>query len=121
MPSLSNVIRRLCLLGAVLFAFHLPGAQAVMLGPEAAMPPPPSQADADRAKVRQFMEQANVADRLRALGVDGLQARDRVDALTEDEVHALAQRIDSLPAGGRLGENDVILILLVAILLLVAL
>ena len=38
-----------------------------------------------------------------------------------DEVHALAQRMDAMPAGGSLSQNDIILILLVAILVLVAL
>lgn len=122
MQSLLNVIRHLGRLGAVLLAFHLLPAQGVLLGPETAMPAPSaSQADLDRAKVRQFMEQANVAQKLRGLGVDGLQARDRVDALADDEVHALAQRIDGLPAGGRLAESDIIILLLVAILVLVAL
>jgi hypothetical protein len=36
-------------------------------------------------------------------------------------VHALAQRMDAMPAGGSLSQNDIILILLVAILVLVAL
>ena len=53
-------------------------------------------------------------DRLRE--VDGLAAKDRVAALTDQEVHALAESIDALPAGGNLGTNDIIVILLVAIL-----
>jgi len=50
------------------------------------------------------------------MGVDGLAAKDRVAALTDQEVHALAESIDALPAGGNLGTNDIIVILLVAIL-----
>lgn len=121
MQRLTHRLRHLaCSLVAVLPLFLSPAANAGLLGPEAAMPEQAqSQADADRAKVQQFLERANVRDRLQAMGVGGLNARERVDALSEDEVHALAQRIDGLPAGGNLSEMDIILILLVAILVLV--
>lgn len=103
-------------------AVHAPYAMGGMIGPEAAVDAAAgNQADADRAKVQQFLERSNVAQRLQAMGVGALNARERVDALTPQEVHALAERIDSLPAGGRLSENDMILILLVAILVIVAL
>jgi len=78
-----------------------------------------SQAEADRAKVRSFLDRANVRERLQALGVEGVVAKDRVAALSEEEVHALAQRIDSMPAGGAFGTTDIILILLVVILVAV--
>ena len=57
--------------------------------------------------------------RLQALGVEGVVAKDRVAAMSEEEVHALAQRIDSMPAGGALSTTDMMLILLVAILVAV--
>jgi hypothetical protein len=77
---------------------------------------PQSQSELERARVQDFLDRANVRERLQALGVDGLAARDRVAAMTEEEVHALAQRIDTLPAGGALSQTDWIFILLVAIL-----
>jgi uncharacterized protein DUF6627 len=89
-------------------------AHAELIGPEAALVQ--SQAEQDRAKVQNFVDRANVKERLQAMGVSGLVARDRVAALTEEEVHALAQRIDSMPAGGALSNNDLIIILLIAIL-----
>lgn len=79
-----------------------------------------SQADQDRAKIQSFMDRATVKERLQAMGVDGLAARDRVASLTEAEAHALAERIDAMPAGGALSQQDWILILLVAILIIVA-
>jgi len=82
---------------------------------------PQSQAELERAKVQDFLDRANVRERLHAMGVDGLAARDRVAAMTEEEVHALAQRIDMLPAGGALSQTDWILILLVAILVVLIL
>ena len=48
----------------------------------------------DRAKVQSFVERATVKEKLEAMGVEGLLAKDRVAALSEQEVHALAQRID---------------------------
>ncbi|MFL6692683.1 MAG: PA2779 family protein [Ramlibacter sp.] len=82
---------------------------------------PQSQSELERAKVRDFLDRANVRERLQAMGVDGLAARDRVAAMTEEEVHALAQRIDMLPAGGALSQTDWMLILLVAILVVLIL
>ncbi|HEX7891669.1 MAG TPA: PA2779 family protein [Ramlibacter sp.] len=93
-------------------------ANAGLIGPEAMTAP--SQADLDRAKVQSFMDRATVKERLIAMGVDGLSARDRVASLTEAEAHTLAQRIDAMPAGGALSNQDLIIILLVAILIIVA-
>jgi len=47
-------------------------------------------------------------------------AKERVAALNEQEVHALAERIDSMPAGGTLSQMDMVIILLIAILVAVA-
>ncbi|AYH43302.1 PA2779 family protein [Azoarcus sp. DN11] len=77
--------------------------------------------DTERAKVLQFLEQANVKERLQAMGVDGLAASERVAALDQQEIHALAQRIDSMPAGGAISTMEWILIVLIAILVVVAL
>jgi hypothetical protein len=79
----------------------------------------PNQVEQDRAKVQSFLDRANVKERLQAMGVSGFVAKDRVASLSEQEVHALAQRIDSMPAGGNLSSNDIIIILLVAILVAV--
>jgi hypothetical protein len=94
-------------------------ANAGMIGVETLATP--SQADQDRAKVQAFMDRATVKERLVAMGVNGLAARDRVESLTEAEVHTLAQRIDAMPAGGAISDRDLIIILLVVILLIVAL
>ena len=101
-----------------------PALHADMLGPEAARAgemaaQSPTQEQLDRAKVRHFLESASLKERLKTLGVDGLNASARVDALTEDEVHAMAQRIDAMPAGGALSDREIILILLVALLIIV--
>lgn len=91
-----------------------PAARAEMIGTDAMSVQ--SQAEQDRARVQSFLDRANVKERLQAMGVSGVVAKDRVGALSDQEVHALAQRIDSMPAGGRLSNSDLIIILLVAIL-----
>ncbi|MNC85145.1 hypothetical protein D3C83_07280 [compost metagenome] len=52
--------------------------------------------------------------RMQALGVDSAAARARVDALSDEEVAALADRIEQLPAGG----HDVVGVLLVIFIVL---
>jgi len=80
-----------------------------------------NQAEQDRAKVQSFVERATVKEKLEAMGVGGLVAKDRVAALSEQEVHALAERIDAMPAGGTLSQMDMVVILLIAILVAIAL
>lgn len=75
-----------------------------------------SQAEQDRAKLQAFLDRANVKQRLEALGVASVFAKQRVAALSDAEVHALAERINSVPAGGNLSNSDLIVILLIAIL-----
>jgi hypothetical protein len=76
-----------------------------------------SQAEMDRAKVQTFLERADVRQRLQAMGVSGLNADQRVSALSDEEVHALAQRIDALPAGGALSDRDLLIIVVIALLI----
>jgi hypothetical protein len=70
----------------------------------------------DRARVQAFLERADAREQLKAMGVDDLAARDRVAGLTDQEVHALAQKLETLPAGGDLSNNQVIAILLIVLL-----
>lgn len=120
----SKTIRSACWSLAAVLALQAAPARAAMIGADAAATesaPAPLQAEQERAKVRQFLESTALQEKLKALGVDGLNAGARVDAMTQDEVHALAERIDTLPAGGALSDRDWIIVLLVALLLVVAL
>jgi hypothetical protein len=73
-------------------------------------------AEQDRARVQAFLDRADARQQLQAMGVDALMAKDRVTGLTDQEVHALARKLDTLPAGGNLGNNEVIAILLIVLL-----
>lgn len=122
MKNRKKLIRLLCCVPAMALALQAPLARAEMIGADQAMEQPaPGQAETDRAKIQQFMDRANVKEKLQAMGVDVLHARDRVNTMSDVEVHALAQRIDALPAGGALTQYQWILVLLVIILLVVAL
>lgn len=75
----------------------------------------------DRDKVQAFMNRADVQQKLQMLGIKPDFARQRVAALSDDEIAAVAGKIDQLPAGGNLSHTDLILILLIAILVIIAL
>jgi hypothetical protein len=53
----------------------------------------------DRGTVLGFVTRGDVARELQSFGLDPAAARDRVAAMTDDEVRQLAGRIDSAPAG----------------------
>jgi len=76
------------------------------------------QTAAEKSRIQTFVDRAEVKVRLQALGVGESMAKDRVAAMTDQEVHALAQKIDAMPAGGYLSDRDLTLILLIVLLLL---
>jgi hypothetical protein len=55
---------------------------------------------AERALVLGSLDRAEVVAQLQAAGVDPLAARERIRAMSDAEVHALAQDIQAAPAGG---------------------
>lgn len=57
-------------------------------------------AAADRAKIAQALAREDVRAQLQARGVSPADVQARVDALSDDEAAQLAQKIDTLPAGG---------------------
>jgi hypothetical protein len=54
---------------------------------------------ADRNTVLQFLGRAEVTSELQSLGVDPAAVKDRVAAMTDQEVRSLAGKIQSMPAG----------------------
>ena len=104
----SAMTRLTCRLFIVLMAwmpFHV--AQAGIISTDQAV----ASAQADRAAVLSLISRADVASQLHALGVDSVTAQDRVAALTDEEVRALAGKLQALPAGGNF-EGVVILIVI---------
>lgn len=86
-------------------------AQAGMIGTEQVATTSSSQSD--RSAVLSFVSRADVASKLQALGLDASNAKDRVAAMSDQEVGYLAGKINSLPAGGD-AAGVLLLILIVA-------
>lgn len=103
-------------------AVLIAGALAFLCGPASAEIVSTEQAlpQSDRDRVRMFLDRDGVEDQLKVLGVAPETARQRVQALTDEEVRTIAGRLDALPAGAALSSTDLILILLIVILVLVA-
>jgi len=83
----------------------------------------PTMIDADRlenarATIRATLAREDVKEALTSQGIEVTEAMARIDALTDAEVIALADRIDQLPAGGSgagiiIGAAVVILVVLI--------
>ena len=70
-------------------------AQAGMIGTEQMA----QSSQTDRGTVMSFMARGDVAGELQNFGLDPATAKDRVAAMTDDEVRQLAGRISTAPAG----------------------
>lgn len=81
-----------------LLALSFQTARAGMIGADQA-----AAAQTDRATVMGVLNRAETVAQLQAMGVDPQAARERVGAMTDQEVHALAQDIQTAPAGAMSG------------------
>ena len=87
-------------------------AQAGMIGTDQVIS---ASTQAERGSVLNFVNRADVAAQLQSFGIDASTAKDRVAALTDEEVRYLAGRIDSMPAGAN-GSGLLLLIIIVAVI-----
>ena len=85
-------------------------ARAGMIGTEQVVT---ASSQSDRSAVLAFVSRNDVAGQLQSFGLDPSTAKDRVAAMTDEEVRYLAGRMDAMPAGAN-GAGLVILILIVA-------
>jgi uncharacterized protein DUF6627 len=72
-----------------------------------------SSSQADRTAVLNFLSRSDVANKLQSLGIDATNAKDRVGAMTDEEVQSLAGRINSLPVGADTSWGAVLLVILI--------
>ena len=106
----SALTRTLCRLLIVLMAwtpFHV--AQAGLISTDQAI----VSAQSDRAAVLNLIQRSDVAGQLQSLGVDLATAKDRVAAMTDNEVSSLAGKLHAVPAGG----DGLVVLLLVGVIL----
>jgi len=80
-----------------LLALSFQTANAGMIGAEQAMAA--GSAQSERSMVMNELNRAETVAQLQAQGVDPQMASQRVAAMTDEEVHALAQDIQNAPAG----------------------
>jgi len=93
MNAINRFVARLLIVCTVAMGLPLPATAGIVTTDQV-------YAGLDRDQLRNFLDRAEVRAQMQALGVDADAARDRVDALTDEEARNLAQRIDQLPAGG---------------------
>ncbi len=98
-----------------MFAMPFQAARAGMIGTPQALGA--ATAQSDRAAVLGAMSRSDVAGQLQAQGVDLRAATERVASMTDQEVHALAGQLDSLPAGASGSSTGWAVAIVVAILI----
>lgn len=96
-----------------------PAAKAELIGTQQLTQT--AQATRNLRTVDAFLARSDVQAKLQELGLSQTVSAQRVAALSNAEVAELARKIDSMPATGYLSNQDIIIILLVAILVVVAL
>ena len=88
-------------------------SQAALIGTEQVVTQ--AQAHSDRDRVNAFLARADVQNELQSYGVNPKTAKERVDALTDQEVRQIAGKLDALPAGALTsGETALVVVLVIA-------
>ena len=105
--------RTLCRLLVVLMAWTpYQIAQAGMIGTGQVAS---SASQADRGVVLNFVGRSDVASQLQSFGLDPSTAKDRVAAMTDEEVRYLAGGIDSAPAGANSDASGTVIFIIIVI------
>ena len=94
MRTVSGLLCRLLIASIALLPFS---TQAGMIG--TGQVAASATAQANRDKVLEFVNRADVQKQMQALGVSAGNAQERVNAMTQDEINRVAGKIDSMPAG----------------------
>jgi hypothetical protein len=94
MTQAIRVICRLLIVSLMVLPFH---AGAGIIGTDDAASA--MSANADRTGVLNAIDRTDVASQLQSMGIDPQAAKDRVAAMSDEEVRTLAGQIQSLPAG----------------------
>jgi uncharacterized protein DUF6627 len=87
-------------------------ATAGMIGTDQAATAASTQAD--RTTVLNYLSRSDVTGQLQTLGIDPSTAKDRVAAMSDQEVQSLAGRINALPAGGTSTGAAILLLIIIA-------
>ena len=93
----------------------LPQAHAGLVSADAA------QAAGDRERVKALIARPELAREIEKLGILPREAAGRVDAMNDAEVRELAGRLDALPAGGAISNQELLLLIILILLLVIVL
>lgn len=107
------------LLLGVTLALLIPQAHAGLIATDEAVGS--AQAKQERDQLRTLVERPEIAAQLEKMGIAPDQAKARVDAMSDSEVHWLAGKLGSLPAGGALSNTDLLLVIIILLLLVLLL
>lgn len=88
-----------------------PQVQAGMIGTQ----------DTERERVKELVARPDLAQELRKMGIAPEEIQGRIDAMTDQEVHSLAGRLDAVPAGGEITTQEWLLIIIVILLVIIIL
>lgn len=97
-------VRFLLIFSLIAIGIHIPVAHAGMIGTDAVINA--AQAQQDRQRLHDILSRQDVKAQLAARGVDPAQVQARVDSLTDQEIQALANKMDTMPAGGTMLDFD---------------
>lgn len=89
---------------SILFTGSIQTVQAAMISTEqVAQSSITAKGAQDREKIVSMLSRDEVQSELVARGIDPMEAKSRVAALTDDEASSLATQLDKAPAGGIIG------------------
>jgi len=80
-----------------------------------------AQPGAERERLKALIARPELAREIEKLGILPHEAAARVDAMNEAEVRELAGRLDALPAGGALSNQELLLLIILILLLVIIL
>ena len=75
----------------------------------------------ERDRVRDWVQREEAQKQLKAMGLAPETAQQRVDAMTDEEVRVVADRIDSLAAGAAFSTQEWLLVIIAILLLIIIL
>ena len=94
MRDFYKMVARVLILSMIWMPFSI---QAGMVGTDQVVAS--AQDQLNRDKVASFVSRSDIASQFEALGLSASSAKERVDAMTQEEVNRVAGKIDALPAG----------------------
>jgi hypothetical protein len=94
MRAFYKLVARLLILSMIWMPFSI---HAGMVGTDQVVAS--AQDQLNRDKVASFVSRSDVASQFEAFGLSAATAKQRVDAMTQEEVNRIAGKIDALPAG----------------------